>query len=215
MIGTNRHNYSSANKKRSIIPIRYIDPLYQNPSDRMSFIYTLENQNGIFYVGKTNLSLAARKNSHIKNCRHNSKLSAIINSSEFINIAEIECCKRDEVKKWERYWVCQLIAWGFDLVNIGLRPNKSTEHKQKTIASPDRDNTRIRFTSDELNLISALYTFGDFVKISEQAKCSCQLIRIHFKQEYAPIWIHKAICSFYIKKGYEYAKLYYRAAFQV
>ncbi len=70
----------------------------------MIFIYTLEQNGTIFYVGKTK-GLNKRKNAHCKKYGTN------------ITMNLLDEVPNNEWKFWEKYWISQIKTWGFDIVN--------------------------------------------------------------------------------------------------
>lgn len=68
----------------------------------MYYIYTLEKENTIFYIGKTN-----NINIRLKNHKH------ILKENIKIEILDIV----DDWRFWEKYWIWQFKSWGFKLIN--------------------------------------------------------------------------------------------------
>jgi hypothetical protein len=74
-----------------------------NKNIMIYYIYTLANNNGIFYVGKTN-NISKRLTNHKITYGKNIKLEIL---SETL----------DSWKEEEKYWIEQLKGWGFNLKN--------------------------------------------------------------------------------------------------
>lgn len=91
------------------------------------YIYSLENKNNIFYIGKTN-NTSRRRSIHRKNYGYEIELFIIDEVLE------------NEWKFWECYWIQQFKAWGFELTNLnngGGGPTQWTE-EQKFLINPNR-----------------------------------------------------------------------------
>lgn len=87
------------------------------------FIYTLSDPttNQVRYVGKT-VNLKKRYSSHIcnfnkKNKKENWVLS-LKNKNEKPLMEVVDTVPYKNWEFWERYWISQFKAWGFDLVNL-------------------------------------------------------------------------------------------------
>jgi GIY-YIG catalytic domain len=90
------------------------------------YIYTLSDKLGtIRYVGKTQY-LKQRLYAHIKECKSNNKshkiswIKSLLNNNERPQIEILDIVPESEWEYWEKYWIAQLRAWGFNLTNISL-----------------------------------------------------------------------------------------------
>ena len=87
------------------------------------YIYTLTDpiSGQVRYVGKTK-NLAQRRHNHLNSCRdkntHKRNWINKLRKKGCLPIMEvIDEVTESEWKYWEKYWIQQLAAWGFDLVN--------------------------------------------------------------------------------------------------
>lgn len=87
------------------------------------YIYSLEDPitKEIRYIGKTN-NIKMRFHNHL-NKKHNEKshkrnwINSLRKQGYKPIMQIIDEVENDEWKYWERYWIAQFIAWGFNLVN--------------------------------------------------------------------------------------------------
>ena len=99
-----------------------------------AFIYSLAcpYTKKIKYVGKTIKPLHQRLNSH--NTDANARVSRwakkLFNRKKKPIIEIIDSVNRSEVNYWERYWIHQFMAWGFNLLNF-THTNVSSRVKMK------------------------------------------------------------------------------------
>lgn len=86
-------------------------------------IYTLEDNEGIKYVGKTE-SINSRFNRHIFDAKNKTKLNkrdawikSLLNKGQKPIITIIDIVSETDWVFWEKYWISQFKTWGFDLKN--------------------------------------------------------------------------------------------------
>jgi len=106
------------------------------------YIYSLEHNNIIFYVGKT-ISLSTRLNKHkkespLKRTYKEKFINKILLNNEDITISIIDIVIKGEEDYWEKYWISQIKEWGFKLCNAtcggeGGDNWSGKKHTQKTI----------------------------------------------------------------------------------
>lgn len=104
----------------------------------MVFIYTLENPrtNEIRYVGKTIQNLDKRLKAHIYESRkkNNHKcnwINSTLKKEMSPIIRLIDIVSEENWEFWESYWIEQLKAWGFNLVN-GTPGGEGYKHTDET-----------------------------------------------------------------------------------
>jgi predicted GIY-YIG superfamily endonuclease len=88
-------------------------------------IYYLEDNNGVFYIGKTKNTLPYRLSAH----KFQFKNKGISN----IKIYLLEEVKINEWKQWECYWIEQFKQWGFNLINKNNGGGGPLTHSSETI----------------------------------------------------------------------------------
>jgi group I intron endonuclease len=133
-----------------------------------TYIYTLSDNSGIRYVGKSD-NPEARLTNHLKECKmqrtHKEKWILSLKESGKTPILEI----LDEInyKEWpffESYWISQLKSWGFNLVNgtsggegsDGFRGKKHSEESRNKISKnlkgkPGTSRKGVKMKSNVLN----------------------------------------------------------------
>ncbi len=92
----------------------------------MITIYTLTDPQTqqLRYVGKTKHSIQHRLSIHLSEKENKAKVEWIkeLTKNGFIPIIEeIEKVSEREAKLFEKYWIQQMISWGFDLLNCHYR----------------------------------------------------------------------------------------------
>ena len=87
-----------------------------------TFIYTLSDSNGnIRYIGKTDKP-EYRLNKHLKESKHQRThkekwINLVLSSGDNIFLEIIDIVDIKDWSFWEMYWISQMKAWGFNLVN--------------------------------------------------------------------------------------------------
>ena len=86
-----------------------------------TYIYTLSDDLGIRYVGKSN-NPESRLKIHLKECKkkRTHKENWIFSLKQDGKLPILEILDEIDLKDWcffESYWISQLKAWGFDLLN--------------------------------------------------------------------------------------------------
>lgn len=107
-----------------------------------TYIYTLSDSSGIKYVGKSNDPLDRLK-SHLKDCkkkrtRKERWIHGMLERNELPVLEIIDHVPNNMWSFYESYWISQLKAWGFDLVNgteggEGSNGFKGKTHTKETI----------------------------------------------------------------------------------
>lgn len=85
-----------------------------------AFIYYLEKDNSIFYIGKTK-NIRSREADWKREYGENIK---------FYVIDEVEI---EEWKQWECYWIEQFKQWGFNLINQNKGGGVPNKHSDETV----------------------------------------------------------------------------------
>jgi hypothetical protein len=88
-------------------------------------IYYLEDEKGIFYIGKTKNSLPYRLSAH----KFQFKGKGIID----LKIHLIEEIEGDNWRYWESYWISQFKTWGFNIINKNNGGGGPLTHSPKTV----------------------------------------------------------------------------------
>lgn len=172
-------------------------------------IYTLTNpENGeIFYVGRTTLALHRRLTHHnyinantnwnpgFKNYMVKLKAKGLVPIIE-----EIDTCPHRDRKLFEEYWIQQISAWGFTLMNIKHYRNKSWQSSK----------THRVFTCEELGVFDRLYRRGDLTEIAEKAKTTDMTVKKYFGKVAVPPYLAEPIKTFYLKRAAEISDWYNR-----
>lgn len=165
-------------------------------------IYTLTNPENqkVFYVGRTTLSLPARLSCHISQKKGiGAEIGRFLADLKQRNIRPsikaIDECDYKDRKRVEEYWIHQLETWGYDLVNTRQNKNKGY------YAPHERIKKHSRFTDEEMLLRDALYQYGDHEKIAQALSCSSELIRHYYKRKTIPMWIREGVVSYYRQKA--------------
>ncbi len=115
-----------------------------------TFIYTLSDNTGIRYVGKSNdpekrLSIHL-KESKYKRTRKEKWISSLLETGEFPKIEILESVDSSQWSFFESYWISQLSQWGFNLVNgtsggegsDGFRGKNHTEESKSKMSKKAR-----------------------------------------------------------------------------
>ena len=110
-----------------------------------TYIYTLSDNSGIRYVGKSN-NPKERLRIHLKECKmkRTHKEKWIFSLKESGEIPILEILDEIEDKEWcffESYWISQLKSWGFNLLNgtsggegsDGFRGKKHSEETKERL----------------------------------------------------------------------------------
>lgn len=102
------------------------------------YIYTLSDMNGIKYVGKTN-NIKTRYKNHINEANrenvNNKKITwikSLISKDQKPIIEIIDIVPIHEWVYWEKFWICLLLSWGFNLVNGTMGGENPPSFKNKT-----------------------------------------------------------------------------------
>ena len=87
------------------------------------YIYTLSDQSGIKYVGKT-VNIKIRLYRHIydavyynKSTKKNNWIKSLLNKNEKPILEILDVVPKEEWVFWEKYWILQLQSWGIVLKN--------------------------------------------------------------------------------------------------
>ncbi len=151
------------------------------------YIYTLEHNNTLFYVGKT-ISLSTRLNKHKKECilkrtHKEKKINKILSNGEDITISIIDIVNKGEEDYWEKFWISQIKSWGFKLYNgtnggeggdcwSGKKHSEETKAKLREIMykrikegngiqkCPGEKNGKSKLTEDQVRELRSLRESG-------------------------------------------------------
>lgn len=145
----------------------------------ITFIYTLSDSTGnIRYVGKTSY-IKQRLYAHIKESKTNRKsyknswVKSLLNKGERPIIDIIDVVPKSEWEFWEKYWIEQFKAWGFNLTNLTLGGQggngyKHTEiakekmrHKKLGVKLPEYHKKKISDSIKEVSKERPSYNRGD------------------------------------------------------
>jgi len=158
------------------------------------YIYTLEYDRKIFYVGKT-IDIKKRYSKHvsesIKKRTHKEKyIYSILNKGEKFDITILDEVDFGLENEMEIYWISQLRAWGFNLLNYnkggeggdnwtGRKHSQDTKEKlskimldriskgQKLQSLKGEENGRSKLTSKEVLELRKLREIGySYYKLS-------------------------------------------------
>lgn len=89
----------------------------------MTVIYSLEHPitHEIRYVGKTEIKLDVRLLAHCNeksNTKKNTWIKSLKSQNFTPNIKILDIVDKDDWQFWEKYWISQCKAWGFNLTNM-------------------------------------------------------------------------------------------------
>lgn len=123
-----------------------------------TYIYTLSDNSGIRYVGKSN-NPEGRLRKHLKECKmkrtHKEKWIFSLKESGKIPILEVlDEIDHSEWSFYESYWISQLKSWGFNLLNgtsggegsdgfRGRKHSEETKEKLRKISSGKKGRSMI------------------------------------------------------------------------
>ena len=165
---------------------------------KIIYIYSLENKNGIFYIGKTK-NISRRRSMHRKNYGYDTEL--------FI-IDEVE---DNEWKFWECYWIEQFKQWGFKLTNLnngGGGPTQWTE-EQKFLINPNRiakiKNHKTRGLSISQTLLNNDHSkyYNDIIRLKiSKSKNDKNIIQMDLDGNYIKEWESIGLVSSYLKETF-------------
>jgi group I intron endonuclease len=104
----------------------------------ITYIYTLSDPvtNEIRYIGKT-VNLEQRYKAHItvfNKSYKSSWIKSLIKENLLPVIDIIDIVENEDWEFWEKYWIAQFKAWGYNLTNLtdgGISPSKSTNVANK------------------------------------------------------------------------------------
>jgi hypothetical protein len=141
-----------------------------------AFIYYLEKDNIIFYIGKTK-NVKSREADWKREYGENIKLHVID-----------ECKNQKEIWKfWETYWIQQFKQWGFNLINKNEGGGGLNKHSDKTIEKIrakkigiKQNRTKIRKDKglEHVKTIGIKIGAPKGFKMSEEAKLSKNLKQV-------------------------------------
>lgn len=154
----------------------------------------------VFYVGRTTGSLKKRLSDHYSNKGRHTVYSFLstLNKPE-VEIFPLEECLPHEKTTSEEFWVQQMNAWGFELLNIQLKKSSKWKHYHKKPLAPE--NVYTRYSEEEKELMKCLLWYGDHEAIGKIAGCTGQFIRMLARAETAPGWAKEAIFAYCRKKA--------------
>lgn len=170
-------------------------------------IYTLTNpENGlIFYVGRTTSALHQRlSKNHFKskNCNCNPKFRDYLLEMDKKGlkpiIEEIDRTHYDNRRIVEEYWIQQIAAWGFELMNVKHYDNRNHVQYEK----------RAAFNAIDIGVFDRLYRNGDFTEIARTAKTTDMTVRKYFGKIKVPVYLKEPIQSFYLNRAKEISDWY-------
>ena len=85
------------------------------------YIYTLDYNGNIFYIGKTkNITKRLYKHKNSSKLKRNYKerfINKLLEESKDISISILDIVDEESVNYWEKYWIEQFKQWGFYLTN--------------------------------------------------------------------------------------------------
>ena len=117
-----------------------------NKNIMIYYIYTLANNNGIFYVGKTN-NILKRLANHKITYGKNIKLEVLSET-------------HDSWKEEEKYWIEQLKQWGFILSNKNLGGGGPDFNSEETRLLISKNQPRTKYRNPETNIKIGLSNKG-------------------------------------------------------
>ena len=133
---------------------------------RKFYIYTLDINGKIFYVGKTkdikNRLRKHKSESSLKRTYKEKYINKLLKESKEINILILDEVDEDLVNYWEIYWIDQFKQWGFILTNstsggeggdywTGRKHSIETKNKLSKIRIKQIENGMIYNQPGELN----------------------------------------------------------------
>jgi len=173
-------------------------------SDKAITIYTLTDPVTckIFYVGRTTLLLNRRLNA----APSNKEVAKYVNNLKLKGLAPIiepiDYTNYQNRKELEEYWIQQIAAWGFTLLN-------TKHYKQRNYISKHKKNTRL--TQQEKEIIDILYRRGDNSKIAKALGMSNEMVRLYKNRTTIPVWLKDKIIDYYRDKARSISEWYQRA----
>ncbi len=141
-------------------------------------IYSLSNENGIFYIGRTTLTLQLRLQSHF-------------HKSPFINIDYLDDCDNiNDAKNLETFWIHLIKTWGFNLENRIQLIKNSKHHISK--------HRSIKLSPDEYEYINQRYSSGDIYELASIANSNYSTVYRRLKMTgRMRIKLYMAVCKYY------------------
>lgn len=170
-------------------------------SEKAVTIYTLTNPitGQIFYVGRTTLNFNRRLNAAAANKKVESYINKLRKKGHSPVIEPLDCCSYERRKDVEEYWIQQIAAWGFCLLN--------TKHYVNKNAGPHvARNTRL--SEEEKAIIDILYRFGDNTAIANRLGMSDEIVRFYKKRITIPKRIKDAVVGYYNERARIIAEWY-------
>jgi hypothetical protein len=173
-----------------------------------TIIYTLVNpvSNEVFYVGKCSTTLPSRLSVHITAKNKAAKLKAYLDALKPLRplIEPLEICDDADTPGCERYWVGQMLAWGFKLVNV-----KYT--KQVKVKVPKR--TKIDFNTSGLSdnqmlLFKILSNGNDNKVIARLSGVTTTMVFNRISKGIIPKYMQSHVLSIYCKKAKDISYLF-------
>lgn len=122
------------------------------------YIYTLDNDGIIFYIGKTSdTTTRLRKHkseSKFKRTHKEKYINKLIRESKEVNLSILDIVDEESVNYWETYWIEQFKQWGFNLTNATTGGEGGDYWSGRKHSKETRDKlSKIRYEQIEMGMI--------------------------------------------------------------
>ncbi len=161
---------------------------------KLTYIYTLSDDTSVRYVGKSNNPLD-RLRYHKKECKkqrtHKEKwLYSLLKAGKNVVLEILDEIPEENWCEEEVFWISQLRAWGFKLVNgtsggDGSDGFKGRKHSIETKLKCSEAAKKVVFTAEVRNKISESNKIRTFSKASKEkmSKSATLRVRVSMSQE--------------------------------
>lgn len=126
-----------------------------------TYIYTLSDETGIRYVGKSD-NPNYRFKIHLKECK-NSKtrkekwIQSLLRQNKKPIMEVIDEVDQDDWEFYEKYWICQLRNWGFNLVNgtSGGEGSDGFKNKKHSLEAKKSISKKLKGSAGKAGVLNA------------------------------------------------------------
>ena len=183
---------------------------YDLPPSGFTFIYTLSDEQGVRYVGKTN-NLLKRLRKHLTEAKLKRSIREKwiynkLQANTGIMIEVLDIVPESEWAFYETYWISQFRAWGFNLVNgtdggegsNGFQGRRHTEETKELLRAKRKLQPPVQQMGETNGRAKLTQALVDEIR-EKDAKGECSRRALSRAYGVAPLNIKKIIDRVYWK----------------